>query len=89
MTKHTDLDPTQKTMTKHTDLEDVPTLILELEQVHRAIYRADSQILSLEGALARMRAKQIRRQREFARQSARKAESRKLKAKSENGNHNP
>jgi hypothetical protein len=89
MTKHTDLDPTQKTMTKHTDLEDVPTRILELEQVHRAIYRADAQILSLEGALARMRAKQIRRQREFARQSAPIAESRKLKAKSENGNHNP
>jgi hypothetical protein len=49
-----------------TNLETVPTRALELEQVRRAIYRADSQILSLEAALARMRQKQIRRQREFA-----------------------
>lgn len=41
---------------------------LELEQVRRAIVRADADIWRIESELASMRRKQIRRHREVARQ---------------------
>jgi hypothetical protein len=52
-------------------LEGIPSAELEAEMVCRAIARTDKAIATAELSLAQMRAKQIARQKELARQKAR------------------
>lgn len=54
-------------------LEGIPAAELEAELVERAIRRTDRNIAAMELALAAMRAKQVARQRELARQAVRRA----------------